>query len=92
MHLFELTEEQGEHHDSGNDRKLGRLKINRPEMEPASSAVNFLAHELGQNQKKDAGQVHRQRTPSDPAVINQARDHESEKSNRDPIGLLAPKI
>ena len=59
MHLFELTEEQGEHHDSGDDCELGRLKINRTEMEPAASAVNLLTHKLGQDQKEYAGEVHR---------------------------------
>ena len=92
MHLFELTEEQGEYHDSGNDCELGRLKIDWPEMEPAARTVNFLPHEFGENQKKDAGQVHRQRPPSNPAVINQAREHESEKADHNPIDLLAPKI
>src|SRR5437879_13905014 len=61
-------------------------------MEPAARAVDFLADELGQNQKDDAERVQRQRAPSDPAVINQAREHESEKSAQDPVRLLARKL
>ena len=72
--------------------KLCRLKIDRAEMEPTARPVNLRAHELCQNQKEKAGEIHRQRAPADPAVIDQAGDHEREKTDDDPVGLLAPKI
>ena len=61
MHLAELAQEQSEHHDTGDNRQLRGLKINRSQMKPAARAINFRAHEFGQNQKAQASQIHRRR-------------------------------
>lgn len=61
-------------------------------MEPAAGAVNFLAHEFRQDEKAEAGEIHRQRAPADPAVIDQAGDDEGKKADDDPVGLLAPEL
>ncbi len=42
--------------------------------------------------KADARQIHRQRAPADPAIVDQAGDHESDKADRDPVGLLPPEL
>src|SRR5205807_2693117 len=42
--------------------------------------------------KSQPGEIHRQRTPPDPAVVNQTHDNEGEKSNDDPVRLLTPKL
>ena len=47
---------------------------------------------LRQNQEDNARQIHRQRAPADPAIIDQARDHEGNKADRHPVGLLAPEL
>ena len=61
-------------------------------MEPAARAVNFLAHELGQDQEEDAAHIHRQSAPPDPPVVHQAGEHEGKKTDDHPVGLLAPEI
>ena len=92
MHLTKLAEEECEHHDTGQDRKLGRLKVDRPEMQPTPGAVNLRADKLRQNQEDQAGEVHRERTPFYPAIVDQAHDHEGTEADHDPVGLLAPKL
>src|SRR5437868_9906564 len=61
-------------------------------MEPAARAVNFLSHELGEDEKENAGEIHRQRAPPNPPVINQTRQHEGEKPHDYPVSLLPPEI
>ena len=61
-------------------------------MEPAARAVNFLANEFRQNQKAKTGEIHRQRAPADPAVVDQTGDDKGEKSDRDPVRLLTPEF
>src|SRR4029077_12622509 len=92
MHLLELTEEQRQHHDSSNNCKLRGLEVNWPEMEPTAGAINFLAHELRQDEKENARHVHRKRTPSNPPVIDQAGNHKGKEAHYDPVRLLPPKI
>ena len=36
--------------------------------------------------------IHRERAPFDPAIIDQARDHEGDEADADPVRLLAPKL
>ena len=48
MHLPKLTQEKRQHHDARNDGELRRLKIDRPQMEPAARAVNLRSEKLGQ--------------------------------------------
>ena len=87
-----MTEKKREHHDAGDDGELGRLKIKRPEMEPAARAVNLRADEFRQNEKDDAGADTSAAPPADPAVIDQAREHESEETDGDPVRLFAPEF
>src|SRR5438132_12509728 len=61
-------------------------------MQPATRAINFSANKLGQDQKHDARQIHRQGAPADPAIINQTRNHECQSAHRDPVCLLSPEI
>ena len=61
-------------------------------MKPAARSVDFSSHELGQDQKNDAGQIHRQCAPPDPAVIDKAHDHEGKEADQHPIRLFAPEI
>src|SRR5438093_1145439 len=61
-------------------------------MQPAARPINSLSDKLRQDQKENAGQIHRQRAPANPTIVNQTRDHEREKTNCDPVRLLAPEI
>ena len=92
MHLPELAQKKREHHDARYDRELGRLKINRSEVKPTAGAVDLRADESRQNQKEKSGQIHRQRAPFDPAIVDQTDDHEGEKADGDPIGLFSPEF
>src|SRR5207249_7039176 len=92
MHLPELAEKKRQHHDAGDDSELRGLEVYRTEMEPAARAIYFLADEFRQDQKSEAGEVHWQRAPADPAVIDQTGDDKSEKSDHDPVGLFAPEF
>src|SRR5207302_10452343 len=67
-------------------------KVNRPQMQPTARAINSLADKLRQEQEENAGQIHRQRAPTNPAIVNQTRNHERKKTNRNPVCLLAPEI
>src|ERR1700730_49836 len=92
MHLLELAEKQGQHHDARHYGELGGLKVNRPEVKPTARAINFLPHEFGEDQKEQASQIHRPRVSTNPAIIDQAGAHEGAETDRYPVGLLAPKI
>src|SRR5260370_41878762 len=61
-------------------------------MQPTARAINSLPNKLRQNQEENAGQVHWQCPPANPAIINQTRNHEREKTDRDPVCLLTPEI
>ena len=61
-------------------------------MQPAARAINSLSDKLRQNQKENTSEIHRQRAPADPAIVNQTRDHERQKTDCDPVRLLAPEI
>ena len=61
-------------------------------MQPTARAVNFRADKLRENQKEKAGQIHRQRAPTNPAIVDQTGDHEGEEADRDPVCLLAPEF
>ena len=61
-------------------------------MQPATCPVNFGAYELRQDQKDDAREVHRQRAPADPAVVNQTSRHKRKDTDSYPVRLLAPEI
>src|SRR5438132_4796966 len=61
-------------------------------MEPTASSIDFLTVKFCQDQKEKTSQVHRQRAPANPVVVNQAREHEREKADHHPVCLLAPKF
>jgi hypothetical protein len=61
-------------------------------MQPAARAINSLSDKLRQNQKENTREIHRQSAPADPAVVNQTRHHECEKTDCDPVRLLPPEI
>ena len=61
-------------------------------MEPAARAVNFLAHEFGQDQEAQSCQIHRERAPSNPFIIDETGGDEGEKAHHDPVSLLSPKF
>ena len=44
------------------------------------------------DQKDDTSQIHGQRAPSDPAVVDQTRHHERKHADSHPIRLLSPEI
>jgi len=48
----ELSEKQREDHNTRDNRKLRRLKINWSQMQPAASSINFYAYELRHDEKK----------------------------------------
>jgi hypothetical protein len=87
-----MAEKEREHHDARNDGELGRLKIDRSDMQPTARPVNFRADEFRQDEEDDSREIHRERAPTDPSIIDQAGDHEREKPDGDPVGLLAPKF
>ena len=92
MHLPKLTQEKRQHHDARDHRELRRLEIDRPEMEPAARAVDLRADEFGQDQEEKPGQIHRQRAPPDPAIVDQARDHEGEQTRPRPSSPVFARI
>src|ERR1700730_11333317 len=92
MHLSELAEEKRQHHDSGDNRKLRWLKVDSSNAQPTACAINFMTHESGQNQKTESGEIHWQRAPAHPAVIDQTGDDKGEKSDHDPVRLFVPKF
>ena len=47
METLELAQEKREHHDTGNDRELRRLKRDRAKIEPTARAINFVANKSG---------------------------------------------
>src|SRR5438309_9817357 len=61
-------------------------------MQPAARAINSLSDKLRQNQKENTSEIHRQRASADPAIVNQTRDHERQKTDCDPVRLLASEI
>src|SRR5207237_10463335 len=92
MHFAKLSEKQRQDHNTRDNRKLRRLKINWSQMQPAASSINFYAYELRHDEKDDPGQIHRKGAPADPAVMNQTRQHECENTHGDPVRLLVPEI
>src|SRR5262249_11890767 len=68
------------------------LKIQRADVEPAPSAVHFCPHDFRQNETDDTEQVHRERTPPDPVVVDQAGDHEGKETDYDPLRLFTPEF
>src|SRR5436853_1128207 len=92
MHLLELAEKKREHHYAGDDRELGWLKVERTNMEPAARTIDFGAHDFREDKKEDAQNVHRKSAPTDPVVVDQAGDHESEESDGYPLGLFPPEF
>ena len=91
MQISELAQQDGQHHDAGDDRKLRGLEIDRADLDPAPRAIDPGADEPGQDEKRDARQVHRQRPPFDPAVIDEAGDEEGHHPDADPHGLPRQK-
>src|SRR5947209_5839748 len=61
-------------------------------MQPATRPINFGSDKLGQDQKDNAREVHRQRAPTDPTVMNQTGHHERKDTDGHPIRLLSPEI
>ena len=61
-------------------------------MQPATRPVNFGANKLRQDEKHYARQIHRQRAPADPAVVNQTGHHKRKDADSYPIRLLSPEI
>ena len=61
-------------------------------MQPAARPVNFGADKLRQDQKDDARQVHRQRAPADPTVVDQTGHYERKDTDGHPIRLFSPEI
>ena len=92
MQVAELAEKDGEHHDAGNDGKLGGLEIDRTKLDPASRTVDFGADEAGENEEGYAAEIHGERTPFDPAVIDEAGDEKDDHADADPDGLSAPEF
>ena len=92
MHLAKLGQEQRQHHNSRDNRKLRGLKIDWPQTQPAARSINFDPHKLGHDQKHNAGKVHRQGTPANPPVVNQTRQHKREDTDDHPVCLFAPKV
>ena len=92
MHLAKLSQEYRHNHYPGDNRKLRGLKIDRPQMQPATCPIYLRADELRQDEKHDTRQVHRQRAPADPAVVNQTGRHERKDTDSHPIRLLSPEI
>ena len=43
MHFAKLGQKQRQHHDPRDNRKLRRLKIDRPQMQPTARPVNLRA-------------------------------------------------
>jgi hypothetical protein len=71
---------------------LRGLKIDRPQVEPTARSVNSGSHKFRHDQKDNAGKIHRQRAPADPAIVNQAGDHKGQQTDRDPVRLPSPEI
>src|SRR5947207_15130701 len=92
MHFAKLSEKQRQNHNTRDNRKLRRLKINWSQMQPAASSINFYAYELRHDEKDDPGQIHRKCAPADPAVINQTCQHELENTLEYPVSLHDPEI
>src|SRR5215212_2575124 len=61
-------------------------------MQPTARAVNLWADEARQDEENQTRDIHRERTPADPAVIDQAGDDEGPQTDRDPVRLLAPEL
>ena len=85
-------QEQRQHHNPCDNRKLGGLKIDWSQMQPAARSINFGPDELGQDQKHNAGQVHRQGAPANPPVVDQTGQHEREDTYAHPVCLLPPEV
>ena len=92
MHLAKLGQEQRQHHNPCDNRKLRGLKIDWSQMQPAARSINFDPHKLRQDQKHNAGQVHRQRAPANPPVVNQTGHHEREDTDGHPVRLFPPEV
>ena len=71
---------------------MGGLKIDRPQVEPTARSVNSGSDKFRHDQKDDAGKIHRQRAPADPAIVNQAGDHKGQETDSDPVRLPSPEI
>src|SRR6266478_1574461 len=92
MHFAELSQKYRQNHNPGHHCKLRGLKIDWPQMQPATRPINFGSDKLREDQKDDTGQIHGQRAPSDPAVMDQTRHHECKHTDSHPIRLLSPEV
>ncbi len=84
MQLAELAEEKPEREDARDHRDLRRLEgADARQTQPAfRAAVLFAQARVGEDDEDDAHEVHRQRGPFHPAIVDQARDEENDDARR----------